>query len=144
MLNIYRKDNILYLSGDTYALKDYIKLWGGRWDPKFRSWKFIEMTFDELVAKLDRIDLLEFRVDKQLNCTYHGIHSHHMYKCPIIYNLNHDMRKNYVEIGCSCMENKTCLLCAGACCPKARKKECVCLLSIECSMHGKRCIGTHD
>jgi hypothetical protein len=31
-----------------------------------------------------------------------------------------------------------------ACCVKAKRVFCVCIVSFECPVHGSRCYGTHD
>jgi hypothetical protein len=138
--------NILYLNGDTYPLRTYIKNWGGKWVPDRKCWKFSNITFDQLVSNLRSIDLSILKVDNKEHCIYHGLYSHHMINCPIEYHLFHSERYNFMshEQGCSCNNGNTCLLCASACCKLAVIKQCVCILSTSCTEHGERCIGTHD
>lgn len=49
-----------------------------------------------------------------------------------------------VKYDCRCENNIVCLMCANACCSKARQRWCMCLIAFDCEIHGSRCIGSHD
>ena len=49
-----------------------------------------------------------------------------------------------VTYDCTCQNNIVCLMCAHACCSKARQRWCVCTVSFDCEIHGSCCVGTHD
>lgn len=142
MCTIGRDSEGFYLSGNTFPYRDVLKELGGKWIAIKKQWRFNNIKFKELQQKLKDKDVLLSK--KTIYCTFHRNHDQGDL-CPFAKN---EKRKYFIskEKGCNCndKDDRACCLCYSACCDKAERSNCVCIICFKCEEHGSHCYGSHE
>ncbi|CAH6420889.1 Hypothetical protein UVM_LOCUS276 [uncultured virus] len=86
-----------------------------------------------------------------VTCSYCHAVGHRRNACENLQSRELDATRRYrmcadtPDSGCTCRNDSTCALCRAACCERAVRRFCVCILCVSCQTHGPmQCHGSHD
>ena len=149
-----KPERFIIISGNTYPLRNHFIRIRAKWNKLYKEWTWKCPYIDELNFEINYLKSCDRNVIVKKYEPPRFFFTKTTVPKPVIQQLCREMPEELVEIinnktenhNCTCkpQQNFMCAMCRYACCPKAKRRHCVCTVAFYCEDHGYRCIGNHD